>query len=53
MKFSNLLACIVFSAALTYTGQDARAATAPAVDPELAGRFARLALDCVHREYPN
>ncbi|MBT8058871.1 MAG: DUF2891 domain-containing protein [Gammaproteobacteria bacterium] len=23
------------------------------VDPELAARFARLALDCVHREYPN
>ena len=27
--------------------------TAHAVDPELATRFARLALDCVHREYPN
>jgi len=53
MKFSNLLACIAFSAALTNTGEDARAATAPSVDPELAGRFARLALDCVHREYPN
>jgi hypothetical protein len=25
----------------------------PAVDPQLAHRFARLALDCVHREYPN
>jgi hypothetical protein len=24
-----------------------------ALDAELAGRFARLALDCVHREYPN
>ena len=23
------------------------------LDPEVAGRFARLALDCVHREYPN
>ena len=23
------------------------------VDPRLAGKFARLALDCVHREYPN
>ncbi len=23
------------------------------VDPALAGKFARLALDCVHREYPN
>ena len=26
---------------------------AAALDPEMAGRFARLALDCVHREYPN
>jgi hypothetical protein len=25
----------------------------PPVDPALAERFARLALDCVHREYPN
>ena len=25
----------------------------PALDVESAGRFARLALDCVHREYPN
>jgi hypothetical protein len=25
----------------------------PAVDPALAGRFARLALACVHQEYPN
>jgi hypothetical protein len=24
-----------------------------AADPELTTRFARLALDCVHREYPN
>ncbi len=23
------------------------------IDPVLAGRFSRLALDCVHREYPN
>ncbi|MFC1689612.1 DUF2891 domain-containing protein [Pseudomonadota bacterium] len=23
------------------------------IDPQLAGKFARLALDCVHREYPN
>ena len=26
---------------------------APALDEAAAGRFARLALDCVHREYPN
>lgn len=25
----------------------------PGVDPAAAARFARLALDCVHREYPN
>lgn len=35
----------------------ATAAAAPAVtttlEPDAAGRFARLALDCVHREYPN
>jgi hypothetical protein len=35
----------------------ATAATAPAVaprlDPDAAARFAALALDCVHREYPN
>ena len=29
---------------LTYPGD---------IDPELAARFARLAMDCVHREYPN
>lgn len=28
-------------------------ARADTPDPELAGRFARLALDCVQREYPN
>ena len=28
-------------------------AGAPALDEAAAGRFARLALDCVHREYPN
>jgi hypothetical protein len=29
------------------------APSAPAVDPALAERFARLALACVHKEYPN
>jgi hypothetical protein len=29
------------------------AAPAAPVDPALAARFARLALDCVHKEYPN
>jgi hypothetical protein len=31
----------------------AAALSAPAPDPALAERFARLALACVHREYPN
>ncbi len=31
----------------------AAASTNPPVDPAVAERFARLALDCVHREYPN
>jgi hypothetical protein len=31
----------------------AAAGTVNPVDGELAARFARLALDCVHREYPN
>jgi Protein of unknown function (DUF2891) len=30
-----------------------RPAAPPALDPAGAERFARLALDCVHREYPN
>jgi len=31
----------------------AAAADAFRLDEAAAGRFARLALDCVHREYPN
>jgi len=30
-----------------------RTTAAPSLDPAAAARFARLALDCVHREYPN
>ena len=30
-----------------------RAESDPALDPETAARLGRLALDCVHREYPN
>jgi len=37
--------------AMTATGGGS--APSPALDPAVAGRFARLALDCVHREYPN
>ncbi len=32
---------------------NAVAANGPGLDEAAAGRFARLALDCVHREYPN
>jgi len=52
MKLSTFFACILFSASLA-AGADAPKATITAVYPELAARFARLALDCVHREYPN
>ena len=49
-KLLNLLALI---AALAIPASTPAAPPAGAVDPELAARFARLALDCVHREYPN
>ncbi|MGD8359089.1 MAG: DUF2891 domain-containing protein, partial [Lysobacterales bacterium] len=53
MKHSNfaraLLLCVALAAALPA----APARAADALDGELAVRFARLALDCVHREYPN
>jgi len=48
MKYSAFLACMLFA-----TGLAAAEPTQPAVDGPLAARFARLALDCVHREYPN
>jgi hypothetical protein len=40
----NTTADILPTAALEYPGD---------IDPALAARFSRLALDCVHREYPN
>jgi len=41
-------------AGLACAGSPASLNAEPAsLDPELAGRFARLALDCIHREYPN
>ncbi len=42
--------CAVLS--VTSPVQDAEAANRE-VDPALAAKFGRLALDCVHREYPN
>jgi hypothetical protein len=44
-------ACFALWLSATF-GASAFAQTAP-VDSSLAVRFARLALDCVHREYPN
>ncbi|MFN7990317.1 MAG: DUF2891 domain-containing protein [Thermoanaerobaculia bacterium] len=50
-----LLAVPPALAAETPRGATAPAASAPAptLDEAAAARFARLALDCVHREYPN
>jgi hypothetical protein len=52
MKLSSLLTCLLFSASLA-ADTAAPGASVTGVDPALAARFARLALDCVHREYPN
>ncbi len=38
---------------LMTTGSESSAAGVPTIDADVAGRFARLALDCVEREYPN
>jgi hypothetical protein len=35
------------------SGNNQLPAAAPSLEPATAGRFARLALDCVHKEYPN
>lgn len=48
MKFSAFCACI-----LLYSGLASAEPSQAAVEGPLAERFARLALDCVHREYPN
>ena len=47
-----LLAWAMVPALASSTGRES-AAAATAIDAAAAGRFARLALDCVHREYPN
>jgi hypothetical protein len=49
-RLTALAAALPLVACLSTPGP-ARAATP--LDPEAAGRFAALALDCVHREYPN
>jgi hypothetical protein len=48
----TLLAWAMAPAVVSASG-GAPVATAPALDVAAAGRFARLALDCVHLEYPN
>mgnify|MGYP000051855691 CR=1 FL=1 len=52
MRISSSLSLLLLVAGLG-ASNTAPAAVPPPVDPELAARFARLALDCVHREYPN
>jgi hypothetical protein len=46
---AGLLALLLSSLAAT----NAASADPPPLEPAAAERFARLALDCVHREYPN
>jgi hypothetical protein len=53
MKLLLRIALLLFAVSLPMTGVAQVGSTAAAIDPVLASRFARLALDCVHREYPN
>jgi len=53
MKHSTFARALLLCAALAAALPAAPARAADALDGELATRFARLALDCVHREYPN
>jgi hypothetical protein len=53
MKFPTRIALPLFAAGIAVSGAVHAATGAAAVDPALVERFARLALDCVHREYPN
>ena len=48
-----LLLAWAMGPAVASAGAVAPVATTPALDAAAAGRFARLALDCVHLEYPN
>jgi hypothetical protein len=45
-KYPVVILCLLATAAAAPAG-------GPSLDAEAAGRFAALALDCVHREYPN
>jgi len=53
MWIIRLLAVTTISIGLSQSAFGATDATGAEVDGELAARFARLALDCVQREYPN
>jgi len=53
MIFPKRIAHLLFAASLASTGTVQADSTVPGIDPALAAHFARLALDCVHREYPN
>src|SRR5689334_23302848 len=48
-----LLFLVLLFAATRMSGQQARPSPQSGLDIEAASRFARLALDCVHKEYPN
>ena len=49
-RYVVFAACSVLTTLVVGGGADPRS---EALDPEVAGRFAALALQCVHREYPN
>lgn len=53
MTLQTRIACLLVVVSLSFSGAVRANPNAPTVDPVLASRFARLALDCVHREYPN
>ena len=56
-RFAHGITLTAVATALLVLTPVAASSAAPAVsttlDPAAAGRFAQLALDCVHREYPN
>jgi len=53
MSVSRSIALLLMCGGMSTTSQAADADLPATVDGDLAARFARLALDCVHREYPN
>jgi hypothetical protein len=53
MAIPRPISLLLLCGALSTASPAIDAEPLPAVDSGLAARFARLALDCVHREYPN